>query len=114
MQVQEKDIKTLMSPAGFVWETTIPRKEDGGSEHYSEALNYTLISGLRMRMGSKVHNSLIVFFVLAGSSKGFGFASFTSRSHAEKGIKLANGKASPLFPGRSTGTVQHTAKAQPV
>ena len=35
----------------------------------------------------------------AGTSKGFGFASFTSRAHAKKGIKLINGKVSTQFSG---------------
>lgn len=36
-------------------------------------------------------------FAAAGTSKGLAFASFTSRAHAEKAIKLVNGKVLLFF-----------------
>ncbi|KAK9829098.1 hypothetical protein WJX72_003878 [[Myrmecia] bisecta] len=54
-QVKEEDVRQLLSPAGFVWELTLPCNADG-------------------------------------KTRGFAFAGFTCRAHAEKAILLANGK----------------------
>ncbi len=40
MQVKEEDLRELLSPAGFVWELTVPRNPDG------ELLNSNICLGL--------------------------------------------------------------------
>ena len=32
LQVKETDLLTLLAPVGFVWEVTIPKKDDGKSD----------------------------------------------------------------------------------
>lgn len=54
-KVSENEVRELFSPVGFVWEITIPHKDDG-------------------------------------LSKGFAFASFTSKADVEKAIRIVNGK----------------------
>ena len=41
-----------------------------------------------------ISKAFVSFPFLAGSCKGFAFASFTSKAHAERALKLANGKVS--------------------
>lgn len=59
-----------------------------------EGLMYCL-KRMSAKLGSYHHTILrVAESDRAGSSKGFAFASFTSRIHAEKAIQLVNGKVS--------------------
>ncbi|KAK9907300.1 hypothetical protein WJX75_001025 [Coccomyxa subellipsoidea] len=70
--VKEADLRELLSPAGFVWELTVPRNPDG-------------------------------------KARGFGFAGFMCRAHAERAIKLANAK---VVGGRTIAVDWAVPKAQ--
>ncbi|CAL5229018.1 g12263 [Coccomyxa viridis] len=70
--VKEDELRAVLSPAGFVWELTVPRTPDG-------------------------------------KARGFAFAGFMCRAHAEKAIKVANGQ---VVGGRTIAVDWAVSKAQ--
>jgi len=99
VQVKEADLTMLLTPAGFVWELTLPKKDDG--EHHepcNSSVRRTaeeIIPTVGAFIGTSVTS--MVHLLTAGTSKGFAFASFTSRAHSERAIKLVNGKVGFSF-----------------
>lgn len=80
MQITAQDITQAFLPAGFVWQVTLPCDPDGKAKEIATQ------ASVRLRGSSKQA------FSFAGASKGFAFASFTARAHAQNAILLMNGK----------------------
>ena len=108
LQVNEAELRSVLSPAGFVWELKVPRSSDGTSSPllcqaacledcvlitlaigslalplYAVLYWYGAAVGLKTEVSSN-----------AGQARGFAFAGFMCRAHAEKAITVANGQVS--------------------
>lgn len=100
MQVKEAQLRELLSPAGFVWELTVLRSLDGVHKACPGVVGPALVPAVLnaiCSMEQELHDpdGCLLGPPPAGKARGFGFAGFMCRAHAEKAIKLANGKVPP-------------------
>ena len=93
LQVTAEDLKAaLEEESAFVWDLTLPKKEDGmpsafaSCDHQAASLHYAPKSSQPLLIVTNGDWSHV------GTLKGFGFATFLTRGHAESAIKLTNGK----------------------
>ena len=107
MQAKEAELRAVLSPAGFVWELTVPRSPDGAFPPHSCNtpcwMHPTPCATVRAPLPDDCWHSQVEYAgecqawaegwgECAGKARGFAFAGFMCRAHAEKGIKVANGQ----------------------
>ena len=115
LQVSEAELRSVLAPAGFVWELKVPRSPDGAPspipclagclEDSVLANPFTGSLALPFHADSELVHAAVGLrrgSWNAGQARGFAFAGFMCRAHAEKAITVANGQVStPELPASS-------------
>ena len=86
LQVTDDMLRSALHGAGFVWELVLPRNAEGALP-----LAYFLSLPSQCCGAADIAGSEAAI-VAAGKPRGFAFAGFTCRAHAEKAIVLVNGQ----------------------
>ena len=57
MQVKEDELRKVLSPAGFVWEVTVPRSPDGAT-HTPHSSDFTLHASHCMHLSPRMRTAV--------------------------------------------------------
>jgi len=101
LQVKPAELKAALESGGsFVWELSLPTNPEGDLHNVLVFLLESLWSTeseVYKHCACATLASYTDCLLISGALKGFGFATFMTRGHAESAIKTTNGQVSLCF-----------------